>query len=45
MESAPKIVYYPETGYLKSVTASDIQSFEHHYDALGNITKDYLYRL
>ncbi len=41
MKSAPKIVYYPETGYLKSVTASDMQSFEYHYDALGNMDHRY----
>ena len=36
-----RMEYYPETGYLLSSTASDIQSFEYHYDALGNMDHRY----
>ena len=33
--------YYPETGYLKSVTAPGMQSFGYHYDPLGNMDHRY----
>ena len=33
--------YYPETGNLKSVTAAGTQSFEYHYDVLGNMDHRY----
>ena len=36
-----RMEYYPETAYLKSVTASDMQSFEYHYDVLGNMDHRY----
>ena len=36
-----RMEYYPETGYLLSSTASDIQSFEYHYDVLGNMDHRY----
>ena len=36
-----RMEYYPETAYLKSATAFDMQSFEYHYDVLGNMDHRY----